>query len=80
VKCLCGGPADNGHDREYPPNPYVCRLCVAKESLRQSAQWFPALDAIVDALDALHDRLVYLEDLGEYLVPLSEEWAQRSEA
>jgi len=23
----CGGPADNGHDRCYPPNPYVCTKC-----------------------------------------------------
>ena len=27
---LCGGPADNGHDREYPPNPYVCTVCTLK--------------------------------------------------
>ena len=23
----CGGPADNGHDREDPPNPYICTRC-----------------------------------------------------
>ena len=23
----CGGPADNGHDREDPPNPYICSRC-----------------------------------------------------
>jgi len=23
----CGGPADNGHDREFPPNPYLCTKC-----------------------------------------------------
>ena len=23
----CGGPADNGHDREVPPNPYYCDAC-----------------------------------------------------
>ena len=23
----CGGPADNGHDREDPPNPYLCTRC-----------------------------------------------------
>ncbi|TSE32092.1 hypothetical protein [Tepidimonas charontis] len=23
----CGGPADNGHDREVPPNPYWCSKC-----------------------------------------------------
>jgi hypothetical protein len=28
-KCpQCGGPADNGHDRELPPNPYVCTKCM----------------------------------------------------
>ncbi|MCK5020123.1 MAG: hypothetical protein KAS32_23920 [Candidatus Peribacteraceae bacterium] len=21
----CGGIADNGHDREFPPNPYLCK-------------------------------------------------------
>ena len=25
----CGGPADNGHDRQLPPNPYWCTRCVA---------------------------------------------------
>jgi hypothetical protein len=25
----CGGPPDNGHDRELPPNPYLCTKCVA---------------------------------------------------
>lgn len=24
----CGGPADNGHDREVPPNPYLCTRCI----------------------------------------------------
>ena len=23
----CGGPADNGHDRSIPPNPYYCVAC-----------------------------------------------------
>jgi hypothetical protein len=23
----CGGPADNGHDRCIPPNPYFCTKC-----------------------------------------------------
>lgn len=26
----CGGPADNGHDRCYPPNPYCCTKCCAE--------------------------------------------------
>jgi hypothetical protein len=24
----CGGVADNGHDREFPPNPYYCTKCT----------------------------------------------------
>lgn len=28
TKCpSCGGVADNGHDRCYPPNPYYCTKC-----------------------------------------------------
>ena len=26
----CGGPADNGHDRCVPPNPYHCTKCMAE--------------------------------------------------
>ncbi len=26
----CGGPADNGHDREDPPNVYYCSKCESK--------------------------------------------------
>jgi len=26
----CGGPADNGHDRSIPPNPYWCTKCMAE--------------------------------------------------
>lgn len=27
-KCpSCGGPADHGHDREFPPNVYACSKC-----------------------------------------------------
>jgi hypothetical protein len=25
---MCGGPADNGHDRCYPPNAYACSKCL----------------------------------------------------
>lgn len=29
TKCpRCGGPADNGHDRELPPNVYACSKCT----------------------------------------------------
>ena len=27
----CGGPADNGHDRSIPPNPYYCTKCFPVE-------------------------------------------------
>ncbi len=31
-KCpQCGGHADNGHDRELPPNPYVCTKCEERD-------------------------------------------------
>jgi hypothetical protein len=26
----CNGPADNGHDRSIPPNPYFCTRCMAE--------------------------------------------------
>ena len=26
----CNGPADNGHDRSIPPNPYLCTKCMAE--------------------------------------------------
>lgn len=29
----CGGPADNGHDREVPPNPYHCTKCMAWQTV-----------------------------------------------
>lgn len=28
----CGGPADNGHDREVPPNAYFCKDCSNDKS------------------------------------------------
>jgi len=28
VTCFwCKGSGHDGHDREYPPNPYVCQIC-----------------------------------------------------
>ena len=29
----CGGPADNGFDRCYPPSPYFCTKCDPEDSL-----------------------------------------------
>ena len=31
----CGGPADNGNDREVPPNPYYCTKCDTR-----AKRWF----------------------------------------
>ena len=25
----CGGEADNGFDRDFPPSPYLCTKCMA---------------------------------------------------
>ena len=30
----CGGPADNGHDRCVPPNPYFCTKCMEQDDMR----------------------------------------------
>ncbi len=30
----CGGPADNGHDRCCPPNPYTCKTCTLQDQER----------------------------------------------
>ena len=27
----CGGEADNGFDRGYPPNPYYCKKCMKEK-------------------------------------------------
>lgn len=49
-KCpKCGGPADNGHDREIPPNPYYCTKC------EQPAQPEPEIEideAVYEAAEA----------------------------
>lgn len=38
-KCpKCGGPADNGHDRCVPPNPYECSCCKRDERLEELKQ------------------------------------------
>ena len=34
----CGGPADNGHDRSIPPNPYFCTKCMA-EPVQEPVAW-----------------------------------------
>lgn len=31
----CGGVADNGFDREYPPNPYLCTKCNKQKLTEQ---------------------------------------------
>lgn len=37
-KCpACGGPADNGHDRCYPPSPYFCTKCEVLRPKRHNA-------------------------------------------
>ena len=38
----CGGVADNGHDREFPPNPYYCTRCT--EQAEQEPMYFLLTD------------------------------------
>ena len=37
----CGGPADNGHDRSIPPNPYHCTKCMAEPATLDEAMAGP---------------------------------------
>ena len=43
----CGGPADNGHDRCVPPNPYYCTKCDPNPKQEpQGVEWLePAVGA-----------------------------------
>ena len=34
----CGGVADNGHDREFPPNPYYCTKC-SEQAEQEPVAW-----------------------------------------
>ena len=34
----CGGVADNGHDREFPPNPYYCTKCI-EQAEQEPVAW-----------------------------------------
>lgn len=50
LKCpKCGGEADNGHDREYPPNPYYCTQCTR--------------DALLAYGDTPENRVAILDEL-----------------
>lgn len=42
----CGGEADNGHDREVPPNPYYCTKCEAAPSQEKFDPEFPFGDEV----------------------------------
>ena len=38
----CGDPTDNGHDRELPPNPYVCTKCEQELELPRKLAMYAA--------------------------------------
>lgn len=44
----CGGEADNGHDREVPPNPYYCTKCEAA----------PSQEPVITSEDACEDEYI----------------------
>lgn len=65
-KCpRCGGEADNGHDRCYPPNPYNCTKCESTgepdddiyKLYRRERIEKENLEAKADRLSADHDNL-----------------------
>lgn len=53
TKCpCCGGPADNGHDRCYPPNPYFCKKCNDPTPQEQNGQLTPEVVTHADLYDS----------------------------
>ena len=44
----CGGPADNGHDKEMPPSPYFCRKCTKENA----PPWQDEFDVFLNKLYA----------------------------
>lgn len=40
----CGGVADNGHDREFPPKPYYCTKC-SEQAEQEPAAWMCWIDS-----------------------------------
>lgn len=61
-KCpKCGGPADNGHDRCLPPNPYYCTKCTEfdvadEESAKVTHQPDEYTDACHDAYNEYKEK------------------------
>jgi len=55
----CGGVADNGHDREFPPNPYYCTKCSEQ-----------AEQELFDMDDHPQHRLCECRKCMEYFTPL----------
>jgi hypothetical protein len=60
----CGGVADNGHDRCYPPNPYFCTKCDSSKSKIDAQVLSNALyDAIkYESEDSVNDFMRILVD------------------
>ena len=50
----CGGEADNGQDREFPPNAYVCSKCDKPEAvtMRSRAELFADVERYTSHLPA----------------------------
>jgi hypothetical protein len=56
TKCpRCGGYADNGHDRECPPNVYLCSKCsyndMVDDDLMQTYGWKKTMTERGDAVN-----------------------------
>jgi site-specific DNA-methyltransferase (adenine-specific) len=74
-KCpLCNGIADNGHDREYPPNPYVCTKCVEDDCLNVLDCFWPedSFDAVIcdppyGVTNMKWDSVIPLDDVWKLL-------------
>ena len=49
----CGGVADNGHDREFPPNPYYCTKC-SEQAEQEPVAWMHKCGGVCSAYDKEH--------------------------
>jgi len=58
----CGGPADNGHDRCLPPNPYYCTKCHEKQFNEAIAAGDGTLHGAIDHWQRQSEKLRLLWD------------------
>ena len=72
MKCpQCGGDADNGHDRELPPNAYTCKKCSDEPKGLKSAE-----EALKLTLDQIVKPVIEAKDAEIAKVQDHNKWLQ----